>query len=163
MIIVSNTSPITNLAAVGQLELLHRLFGDIHIAFGVWDELNASNRRHPGSLEVERSRWVHHHEVSNLPLVASLRRDLDRGEAETLALAVELEATVVLVDEKEGRHAAARLGLKPLGVLGVILEAKRKQEIESVRPILEALRSRAGFYLSDQLYWDVMKRASEAG
>ena len=57
MLVVSNTSPLTNLAAIGQFELLHRLFEEIHIAESVWNELNAMNRRWPGAEEVSGSQW----------------------------------------------------------------------------------------------------------
>lgn len=84
MIVVSNTSPLTNLAAIGHFDLLRRLFGEIHISQGVWEELNAGGLRHPGNQEVENAAWVHRHRVVSQALVHALRRDLDLGEAETL-------------------------------------------------------------------------------
>jgi uncharacterized protein len=161
MIVVSNTSPLTSLAAIGHFDLLRELFGQIHIAQGVWQELNQGGRRHPGSHEVENASWVDRHEVANRTLVTILRRDLDRGEAETLALAVELKADLVLLDEKEGRHAASRLGLHPLGVLGILLQAKRLGKIQEIRSRLDALRQQAGFFLGDRLYRDVLEQAGE--
>jgi uncharacterized protein len=161
MIVVSNTSPLTSLAAIGQFDLLRRLFGSIRIAQGVWEELNQGGRRHPGSAEVESASWVQRHEVDDKNLVVVLQRDLDRGESETLALAIELKAEIVLLDEQEGRHAATRLGLRPLGVLGVLLEAKQHGEIEEIRPLLDALRSRAGFFLSERLYRQALEQAGE--
>jgi hypothetical protein len=92
MIVVSNTSPLTNLAAIGHFELLRELFGQIHIAEGVWRELNHGGQRHPGSHEVENASWIDRHEVENRMLVTILRRDLDCGEAETLVLAIEMKA-----------------------------------------------------------------------
>jgi hypothetical protein len=106
--------PLTSLAAIGHFELLRKLYGEIHIAEGVWHELNQGGRRHPGSHEVEKAPWVHRHEVRDQALVMVLQRDLDRCEAETLALAIELKAALVLLDEQEGRHGAIRLGLRPL-------------------------------------------------
>jgi predicted nucleic acid-binding protein len=161
MIVASDTSPLTSLAAIGHFELLGTLYGEIHIAEGVRQELNHGGRRHPGSHEAEKAPWVHCHEVRNQALVTVLRRDLDRGEAETLALAVELKADLVLLDEKEGRHAAIRLGLRSLGVLGVLLQAKRLGSIPEIRPLLDALREQAGFFLSDSLYWQVLEQAGE--
>ena len=99
--------------------------------------------------------------MRNQALVAVLRRDLDRGEAETLALAVELKADLVLLDEKEGRHAASRLGLHSLGALGILLQAKRLGAVTEVRSLLDALREQAGFFLSDSLYWQVLEQADE--
>ena len=161
MIVVSNTSPLTNLAAIDHFGLFQKLFGEIQIAEGVWRELNAGGRRHPGSREVDRAPWVRRHTVGNQTLVTALRRDLDLGEAETLVLSLELRANLVLVDEQEGRHAAYRLGLRPLGVLGVLLQAKRQGEIKEVRPLVDALRFQAGFYLSESLFRQVLARAGE--
>lgn len=91
-----------------------------------------------------------------------LRRDLDRGEAASIALAMELGATLLLLDEKEGRHAADRLGLKVVGVVGILLETKAKGEIDRVRPHLDALRQTAGFFLSQSVYQSALVLASEA-
>ncbi len=161
MIVASDTSPLTSLAAIGHFELLRTLYTEIHIAEGVWQELNHGGKRHPGSHEVEKAPWVHRHEVKNQILVTVLRRDLDRGESETLALAVEHKADLILLDEKEGRHAAIRLGLRPLGTLGVLLQAKHCGAIAEVRPLLDALRDQAGFFLGESLYWQVLEQAGE--
>jgi uncharacterized protein len=163
MIVVSNTSPLTNLAAIGQFELLQRLFEDLHIAECVWNELNAFNTRWPGAEEVGAAQWVHRHAVGDELLVKALRRDIDRGEAESIVLALELRADFVLLDEKEGRHAAQRMGLKPLGVVGILLESKERGFSHSVRPHLDALREVAGFYLKDSLYRHALNLAGEAG
>jgi len=112
MIVVTNTSPLTNLAAIGQFELLRRLFTTVHIPRGVWNELNAGERRWPGHDQVAAADWVEQHAVHDQALVTALRRDLDRGEAESIALALELGADLVLMDEREGRRAAQRLGLQ---------------------------------------------------
>ena len=161
MIVVCNTSPLTNLAAIGHFELLRKLFGEIHIAEGVWAELNKGARRNPGRQEVADASWIYRHEVGSAAVTTVLRRDLDLGEAETLALALELKADLVLLDEQEGRHAAARLGFRPFGVLGILLQAKRQGEIEEVRSRLDALRQQAGFFLGESLYQQILKEAGE--
>jgi len=161
MIIVSNTSPLTNLAAIGQFELLRQLYGEVHIPSGVWAELNAQGHRWPGSDQVAAATWIQPHTVQNQTLVAALRRDLDLGEAESIALALELQADLILLDEKEGRHAAQRLGLRPVGVVGVLLEAKANGLVEKVGPYLETLRQIAGFYLSESFYQSVLTLANE--
>lgn len=161
MIVVSNTSPLTNLAAIGQFALLHELFGTIQIAQEVWEELNAFGQPWPGSREVANSPWISQKQVKNKELVLALRRDLDRGEAATIALAVELKADLVLLDEQDGRHAAQRMSLRPLGVLGILLEAKRKGIVTVVKPHVDNLRQTAGFYLSDAVYQTVLNRAKE--
>lgn len=161
MIVVSNTSPLTNLAAIGQFGLLQSLYAELHIAHAVWDELNAGGKRWPGGDEVAKADWIEQHPAQNQALVTALRRDLDRGEAETITLALELDADLVLLDEKEGRHAAQRLGLRVVGTVGVLLEAKASGNVDTVGPHLDALRQTAGFYLSRSLYQHALVLAGE--
>jgi uncharacterized protein len=125
---------LTNLAAIGQFDLLHQLYGEVHIAEGVWQELNATGPRWPGRNEVAAGDWIERHSVQNQTVVTALRRDLHKGEAETIALALELGADLVLLDEREGRHAAQRLELRVAGVVGVLLEAKSKGAVDAIRP-----------------------------
>jgi predicted nucleic acid-binding protein len=83
---------VTNLAAIGQLNLLHRLFCRVDIAHAVWDELNANDRSWPGRDEVARASWIVRQTPSNGALILALQRDLDRGESESIALEVDLGA-----------------------------------------------------------------------
>ena len=148
---VSNTSPLTNLAAIGQFDLLRQLYGGLLIAEAVWAELNAGGRAWPGRDEVAAADWIRRRAAANRPLVLALRERLDPGEAETIALAVACQPSLVLMDEKEGRRAAQRLGLKTVGVVGVLIEAKARGLIAGVGPLLERLRQDAGIYLSDRV------------
>lgn len=161
MIVVCNTSPITNLAAIGQFDLLFSLFGEVHIAEGVWDELHSGGKKWPGADETASANWISRHKVNNNALVTVLMRDLDLGEAESIAPAVEIQADWIILDEKEGRRAAQRLGLQVLGVVGLLLEAKAQGKIQSIQPFLDALRQVAGFYLSDEVYQAGLKAAGE--
>ncbi|MDO9128682.1 MAG: DUF3368 domain-containing protein [Anaerolineales bacterium] len=161
MIVVSDTSPLTNLAAIGQFDILQHLYGELHIASGVWDELNAWGRRWTGCDEVANAGWIQRHHVQNQTLVAALQRDLDKGEAESIALALELGADMILLDEKEGRHAAQRFGLRVVGVVGALLEAKAKGVIDRLQPCLDVLRQTAGFYLSESVYQSALALAGE--
>jgi hypothetical protein len=123
MLVVSNTSPILNLAIVDQLELLHQQFGEILIPHAVLDELKVNEER-PGSQAIREaisSGWMKTQEVSNEPLAQLLKQTLDQGEAEAIALSIELEADWMLLDEREGRKVAKSLGLKVTGILGILL------------------------------------------
>ena len=161
MIVVSNTSPLTNLAAIGQFSLLEKLYSNIHIPEGVWGELNAQGKYWPGRQEVAQADWVKHYKVKDRRLVNALRRDLDRGEAESIALALELNADLVILDEREGRHIAKRFNLKIVGVIGVLLESKSRGLISDVRPYLDDLREIAGFYIKESLYQSILRIADE--
>ena len=94
-------------------------------------------------------------------LIMALCQDLDLGEAESIALALELKADLILMDERDGRHRAIQLGLKPVGVVGVLFTAKARGHVTKVRPLLDALRQQAGFYLGDSLYKEVLRLAQE--
>jgi len=161
VIVVSNTSPLTNLAAIGQLDMIRQLYGQLHIPIGVWNELNANGVAWPGRDEVMESSWISRERVKDIHLVNVLRNDLDRGEAETIALAVEIHADLVLLDEKEGRRIAQRLGLRVSGVVGLLVLAKSQGKLKEVRPYLDALREVAGFYLSDSVYTNALRMAGE--
>jgi predicted nucleic acid-binding protein len=161
MIVVCNTSPLTNLAAIGEFDLLRRLYREIAIAEAVWTELNAKRRIYPGRNEVKNASWVSVISVANRTAVATLREDLDRGESETIVLAIERKADLVLMDEAEGRHKARRLGLEVTGVVGMLLEAKSKGHVSRVLPCLDKLRQEAGFYLRESVYRHALKLANE--
>lgn len=88
-------------------------------------------------------------------------RDLDVGEAESIALAVELGAQALLIDERRGRRIAERHGLRCLGLAGVTLMAKQKGIIPSVSDLLDDLESNARFYLATDLKREIIKRAGE--
>lgn len=161
MIVVSNTSPIINLAAVNQLRILHELYDRIIIPEAVFHEICVIGAGQPCSEEVKEFDWIVTQKVTNQALVKALRIELDRGEAEAISLAIELNADLLLIDEKIGRSVATRFDLKFIGLLGAIIEAKSKGFIENVRPILNDLQTKAGFWISRKLYNQVLKYANE--
>lgn len=92
----------------------------------------------------------------------ALRRDLDPGESESIALALELGADLILLDEHDGRRLAQQQGLKPMGVVGVLLLAKQRGLLPPIRPELDALRTDAGFWLGDGVYQLALQKARES-
>jgi uncharacterized protein len=152
MIVVSNASPLINLAWIEEFELLEQLFGKIIIPNSVWNEVVLNGKGQPGSEEVKSAGWIQKKEIINNLLVQSFLQELDRGEAETIALAIEQNADLVLIDEKIGRETALYFGLKPLGVIGILIQAKRTNRIKEIRLYLDLLRDRAGFYIKENLY-----------
>ncbi len=163
MPVVSNTSPILNLAIVGRLSLLHEQFGEVWIPPSVLDELRVEEEL-PGSQAVREALeagWLRVEEVEDQVLVQVLERELDRGEAESIALAVQVKAEWTLLDEREGRRVAKSLGLKVVGVLGILLRARREGRLPSLRRAMEELQQEAGFRIAADLFVDVLQESGE--
>jgi uncharacterized protein len=146
VIIVSDTSPIHNLAAINQLDLLHQLYGTVLIPEAVFRELTDPSFPVAGATEVQTFDWIQTRTVSDRTLVEALNNELDIGEAEAIALAVEIQADQVLIDERRGRLVANRLNLRYTGILGILVEAKSQGLIAEVKPLLDALLNEAGFW-----------------
>lgn len=161
MIIVSNTSPITNLAAIGRLNILQDLYDTILIPESVNRELTGGGDGIPGAIEVQTLSWIQTHSVSNPNLALSLRQELDAGESDAIALAVELQADLLLLDERLGYQVASRFGLNIKGVLGVLISAKYRGLIPSVKPLLDELIGTAGFWITPGLYHRILQLAGE--
>jgi uncharacterized protein len=163
MVVVSDTSPICNLALIGRLELIRSQFGEVSIPPAVERELDRLAQReavHAIQLALAQG-WITTKQLHSDKLARILMATLDAGEAEAIALAVEERADWVLLDERDGRSAAERAGLRVTGVLGVLLRAKHAGQIESVRQEIIALRERAGFFLSAALEFRVLQSAGE--
>ncbi len=159
MIVISNTSPITNLAAIGQLELLQQLYGKILIPRAVCDEMYLGQ---PGAREIQSFSWIEIKQTTNQSLVDVLSSELDKAESEAIALGVELKAGLLLLDERRGREVAFRLKLKFIGLLGLLLEAKHKKLISAIKPVLNDLIIKAGFWVSNSLYTYILQTAGES-
>lgn len=153
MIVVSDTSCITNLIAIGQDQLLEDLFGDIVKPPAVDHELQASHPSLPDNFRVLMP--------SPGILLQQLLAELDEGEAEAICLAKELNADRLLIDETAGRAAARRVGVPVMGLLGVLLLAKHKGRIERVAPLLQRLQDEAAFWLDRALVGELLRQAGE--
>ncbi|WP_413164282.1 DUF3368 domain-containing protein [Capilliphycus salinus ALCB114379] len=162
MIVVSNTSPISNLAKVGQLNLIYQLYGRILIPSAVHEELLDQRAGDTVITAVRSATWIDIQSVQNQRLVDDLRIRVNVGEAEAIALAIEVKADRLIIDERLGRQAARDFGVKITGVLGILLLAKRQKLILEVKPIMDHLIERANFRISSQLYAEVLMAANES-
>lgn len=160
MIIVSDASPLISLAAVEHLELLRRLYAEVLIPEVVHHEISGEPNA-PGAVEIAAAEWIRVQPVHDRDLVEALSLELDPGEAAAIALAAQTGADLLLMDERRGRGAAARLGRRVIGVLGVLIEAKQRGHVPAVRPVLDALVTEAGFWVSNDLRARVLDAAGE--
>lgn len=154
MLIVSDTSPILNLIAIERLELLKDLYGSIVIPPAVFAELHANSM----CLTAD---WIEVIEPANRAAVDSLRTELDAGESEAIVLSQQLQASMLLMDERLGRRAAIRLGLEVTGLLGVLAEGKKRGLITACAPLLDGMIGRAGFWIGERLRSDFLKALGE--
>lgn len=161
MMVVSNASPLINLACTGMLDLLKQLYGEIYIPEAVWREVVVEGAGQPGAEEVKEADWIRRHGVRNVPLVHALRQDLDAGEAETIVLALESEADLLIMDERLGRDTARYFGLDFTGLIGVLIEAKHRGLIAQIKDYLDEMRDIAGFRISNALYEKVLADEDE--
>jgi predicted nucleic acid-binding protein len=156
--VVSNTGPLIALASIGQFDLLRRLFGKILFPPAVRAEVQDET----SVAALTAADWIVVQPAQDLLAVQLLREELDAGESEAIILARELDAELVLIDERAARRKARGIGLQTVGTLGVLLMAKDKGLVAGLKPLLDDLR-RAGFRMSDDLYRQVPGSAGEAG
>ena len=130
MIVFSNTTPFIALSVINKLDLLPSIFEEIHVADSVIRECSEGGKIMVPDLS--SLDWViSHNDLDNTMLPILL--ELDRGEKQTIALALKEKDSLVIIDEKIGRNIAEYMGLKVVGTLGVLVKAKRLKMIDSFK------------------------------
>jgi hypothetical protein len=162
VIVVSDSSPLLNLAIIGQLNLLQQLYGSVIIPQAVHEELVVKGAGMPGAESIGTASWIVVEEAMDRVLVAALQTQLDFGEAEAIVLAIESSADLLLLDERKARTVAAHLKLRFTGLLGLLVEAKQKNYIVAIKPVLDALMNQARFWVSPELYKHVLEQVGES-
>lgn len=163
MRVVSNTSPISNLAIIGRLDALSRQFGKVWIPAAVRRELSRL-QHHAGKLAIDEAlakEWIQVEAETTSNLARNLASSLDAGEAEAIALASETGADLLIMDETAGRAAARNLGITMAGTLGVLLKEKRAGRLPSMRKEMDSLVSEAGFFISGHIRQLFLEAAGE--
>jgi predicted nucleic acid-binding protein len=148
MIVVADTSPLNYLILLGRIDVLEVLYGRILIPHAVHDEMLSPKA--PESVRawaISPPEWLNTVSPS-VTSVTPLPR-LDRGETEAIALAGELSADWLLIDEAAGRDEAGRQGIQTIGTLGVLREAHRSGLLDLRESVEEIVR--LGFRVSPSL------------
>lgn len=158
MVVVSDTSIISNLIQLERVRLLHELFGEIIIPQSVYNELSVIQSH---SEFLDKTKWVNVKTVKKSPLYEELLKKLDSGEAESIVLSIELKADLLLVDEKRGRRIASSYGVKISGLIGVLIKAKEQSLIKSIKPLLDKLIYEVGFRINPKLYSEILEITNE--
>jgi uncharacterized protein len=158
-VVVVNTTPIIALALLGKLDLLKELYGEVLIPPAVEKELIAGGSSKIGVIDFSAVGYLHRVQLKDSTR-ADLLSDLDRGEAEVIALGQELSTDLLIIDEKLARRHAVRLGFNITGVLGVLLRAKEAGLIQAVEPLLQQLID-GGIWIGVDVRTETLRLAGE--
>lgn len=162
MKVISDSSPLIGLSSIGKLGILKTLFGKIIIPGAVFEEVVVLGKDKIGSKEVKTAcrEWIRVREVKNIQGVNSLKTILDSGEAEVITLAQEINADLLLINNREPREFAKTLDFKVLGTVGVIKLAWKEGIVKQPLNFVHQLKIR-GFWISDALIEKIEKGISQ--
>lgn len=160
MLVVSDTSPLRALHFLKLKWLLRAMFDDVVIPPAVARELERPSSNLP-AIALKQFADVRVVVPLHRAAVDALPSELDPGEREAIALARELDADAILIDERIGRAIATADGLTVVGVIGILQKAKTLGLIPAIRPLLDSLRSELNFYVSQSLYERTCRDAGE--
>ena len=162
MIVVADASVLIGLSAIRQLALLHERFPQgVLIPPAVRREVVDQGGSRPGAQEVEAADWISVQPLKLSAIKQLLSADLEEGEAEAIALAHELGADIILLDERDGRKAAGLLGFSALGTIGILIWARQNGRLSRLDVVLDALQEVGGFRISRSLYEQALQAVGE--
>jgi uncharacterized protein len=150
--VVSNSSAIIALEQIGHLALLQLLFSELLIPPAVSQETAPS---------VVLPVWILERALSQPIGPRILQASLGRGESEAIALALEVTARWLILDDRPARRLSQSLGVPVVGTLGILLAAKRRGFLSALRPCIEALASHS-FHIAPDLQARILADAGEA-
>jgi predicted nucleic acid-binding protein len=138
-IIISDTSCLIALSNIGLLHILNDLYGEVIITSEVSSEFGS-----------KLPDWIIIHEVKDRLKQKDIENRLDKGEASSIALALEIPNAILIIDEIKGRNIAKSLNIEIIGTVGILLLANNKGLINDVLSVILKLVNK-GFRLSDKL------------
>lgn len=157
--LISDTSPLQYLHQIGLLEILPELVEQVRVPPAVIEELAKGRAQGVNLLSPQEHAWITVQPPDSAPALP-LITDLGPGEREVLALALESDDNVAVLDDKVARRSARRLDLSFTGTLGLLLDAKTAGLIEAVAPYLDRLDDLT-FHLSLETRRLILRRADE--
>lgn len=161
-LVVSDTSPVGALAHLGRLDLLATMYGEVWVPPAVAHELANPRRESFPPIDAPSLGFVVRVPADAARVAALGRRDLDPGESEAIALALEVGADLLLIDEYDGRGVAVELGIGIKGVLGLLIDAKLAGHVPAVRPLVDRLVTEIDFHVSPGIRRQILARAGES-
>ena len=148
-IVISDTSCLIILHKIGELDILRKVYESVTTTPEVAVEFG-----------YELPDWIRIEDVKDKKYQEFLETQIDWGEASAIALAKEMEAPVLLLDDLKARKLALKLNLKITGTLGVITKAKQIGVLKNVKPLIEKLQA-TNFRISENIIVELLKRNDE--
>ncbi len=156
--VISNTTPILSLFKIDKLGILKELYDRVIIPFAVYEEIEQGKEK-PYYQDLRKLDWIDIKSIKNEKSRLYFL-DLDKGEAEVLILSGEENADLVIIDELLGRRYAKQMNINLTGTIGILLKAKSKGIIPSVKELLFELREK-GSWINPKLIMKILKLAGE--
>jgi predicted nucleic acid-binding protein len=157
---VCDSSTLIALAKIGHLDILKKVVKNLIIPTSVYEEVVIKGAGKSGSAEIRKAQWIEKRGASDRELVMRLNTILDLGESEAIALAKEIRADLIILDDDKARKVAISEGLRVTGLLILLIWAKEKGVIKEVKPLIDKLRQER-FFISEDLYQNVIQKAEE--
>jgi len=148
-IIISDTSCLIILSKVNELDLLRKVGEKVYITPIIYEEF--------GKILPD---WILVTSPTHIQYQQILEMDLDKGEASAIALSMDFDNPILILDDLKGRKIANRLKLRYSGTFGLILKAKQLGSIKSVKPILNKIKA-TNFRFSEKLFEIIIEQAGE--
>jgi len=155
-VIVSNASPLIVLLKTNKLSILKKLFKKIVIPDTVYKEITAKEH---DKLVFDKLKWIETRRVKKTEMINLLEKLINKGEAEAIVLAKELNATL-LIDDAKARKYAKLLNIEVIGTLGLLKMAKKRGLVQSVRKVIDDMLNE-GYYIENRLVRKILKDVDE--
>ncbi|HHD75192.1 MAG TPA: DUF3368 domain-containing protein [Campylobacterales bacterium] len=157
MIVVSNATPIISLASISKIDILKHFFDKVYIPHAVYDEIKSKKAFGYKEIDDEffQVEFIKDEFSQNI-----LLNDLDLGEAQTIVLAKEMSADIVLIDETIGYNIAKSQELNVKRTLSFLIASKKRGYIDEVKPLLDEMLDK-GRWISRKVYRDVLRFCDE--
>jgi predicted nucleic acid-binding protein len=160
VILVLDSSPLIALARINRLPLIPQLAERVYVPKAVYEEVAPQRGSPPGSIEIREARWISVVQVRNQMAVGCLQHRVGRGEAEAIILAQEIQTDFLVLDDATARRLAESQNVRVIGLLGLLLHAKHHGHIDTIKSVLDDLKS-AGFFIDESLYREILRQAGE--
>ena len=161
MIVVADTSVILNLCRIQHEHLLQQLFKRVLIPTPVADEFKQLTKIQKWFSGLTLPNWIEILPAPKSVPVEVIQAELDAGEAAAIALFINQKADALLIDESLGRSVAAKLGIRTIGIIRILIEARDRKLISRVKALLERLEMEANFWIATDLRQQVLQMVGE--